>query len=222
MGTWYGKLMLLGNIWGGHLEPDSGTVAWGYETHPGYFAQDPGDHLDKRAGTAEDWIQQYCDGRSTGFARGQLGIVLFSGDDAEKRLAALSGGESARLVLCSLMIRQPNVLVLDEPTNHLDLEAIEALVEGLRAHPGTLVLVSHDRWFVSRLANRIVEITGDGITDYPGAYEEFVHSRGDDHLDVDTVVLKAREERRRGGGSAVGEECRRRHVWSTLHFVKCA
>ena len=87
---------------------------------------------------------------STGFARGQLGMVLFSGDDAEKRLAALSGGESARLVLCSLMIRQPNVLVLDEPTNHLDLEAIEALVEGLRAHPGTLVLVSHDRWFVSR------------------------------------------------------------------------
>ena len=162
-----GKSTLL-NVMVGHLEPDSGTVAWGYETHPGYFAQDPGDHLDKRAGTAEDWIQQYCDGRSTGFARGQLGIVLFSGDDAEKRLAALSGGESARLVLCSLMVRQPNVLVLDEPTNHLDLEAIEALVEGLRAHPGTLVLVSHDRWFVSRLANRFVEITGDGNHGLPG------------------------------------------------------
>ena len=88
--------------------------------------------------------------------------------------------------------------ILDEPTNHLDLEAIEALVEALRAYPGTLVFVSHDRWFVARLANRIVEITEDGITDYRGTYEEYVHTRGDDHLDVDTVVLRAREEKRKG------------------------
>ncbi len=98
------------------------------------------------------------------------------------------------------MVRRPNVLVLDEPTNHLDLEAIEALVEGLGAHPGTLVFVSHDRWFVGRLANRIVEITEDGIRDYRGTYEEYVHACGDDHLDADQVVLKAREGRRRGGG----------------------
>ena len=196
-----GKSTLL-NVVMGRVAADSGTAEWGYETHPGYFAQDPGDHLGKRAGTAEGWIQQYCDGRGTGFARGQLGMVLFSGDDAEKRLAALSGGESARLVLCSLMILQPNVLVLDEPTNHLDLEAIEALVKGLRAYPGTLVFVSHDRWFVGRLANRIVEITGEGIRDYRGTYEEYVHACGDDHLDADTVVLKAREERRRGRGDA--------------------
>ncbi|MDE2676913.1 MAG: ABC-F family ATP-binding cassette domain-containing protein [Gemmatimonadota bacterium] len=194
-----GKSTLL-NVMVGRVAADAGTVTWGYETHPGYFAQDPGDHLGRRAGTAEGWIQQYCDGKGTGFARGQLGMVLFSGDDAEKRLAALSGGESARLVLCSLMVRRPNVLVLDEPTNHLDLEAIEALVEGLRAHPGTLVFVSHDRWFVGRLANRIVEITEDGIRDYRGTYEEYVHACGDDHLDADTVVLKAREGRRRGRG----------------------
>ncbi len=198
-----GKSTLL-NVMMGRVAADSGTAEWGYETHPGYFAQDPGDHLGTRAGTAEGWIQQYCDGRGTGFARGRLGMVLFSGDDAEKRLAALSGGESARLVLCSLMIRQPNVLVLDEPTNHLDLEAIEALVEGLRAYPGTLVFVSHDRWFVGRLANRIVEIAGDGIRDYRGTYEEYVHACGDDHLDADTVVLKAREERRKGRGRGRG------------------
>ncbi len=202
-----GKSTLL-NVVMGHLEADCGAVEWGYETHPGYFAQDPADHLGRRSGTAEGWIQQYCDGRGTGFARGQLGMVLFSGDDAEKRLAALSGGESARLVLCSLMVRQPNVLVLDEPTNHLDLEAIEALVEGLGAYPGTLVFVSHDRWFVGRLANRIVEITEGGMRDYRGTYEEYVHACGDDHLDADTVVLKAREKRRRGRGGGGGGDGR--------------
>ena len=198
-----GKSTLL-KVMVGELEADAGAVEWGYETHPGYSAQDPGDHLRTPKRTAEAWIEQYCDGKGTGFARGQLGMVLFSGDDAEKRLESLSGGESARLVLCSLMIRQPNVLVLDEPTNHLDLEAIEALVEGLRAYPGTLVFVSHDRWFVARLANRIVEITEGGIRDYRGTYEEYVRSRGDDHLDAVTVVLRARGEKRKGRGGGRG------------------
>ena len=199
-----GKSTLL-NVMVGRVAADAGTIEWGYETHPGHFAQDPADHLRTPKRTAEAWIEQYCDGKGRGFARGQLGMVLFSGDDAEKRLETLSGGESARLVLCSLMVRQPNVLVLDEPTNHLDLEAIEALVDGLRAYPGTLVFVSHDRWFVGRLANRIVEITEDGIRDYRGTYEEYVHARGDDHLDVDQVVLRAREGRRRGRGGGEGE-----------------
>jgi len=122
--------------------------------------------------------------------------MLFTGDDGKKRLSALSGGEVSRLVFTRLGIERPNVLVLDEPTNHLDLESIEALVEGLRAYPGTLVFVSHDRWFVSQLATRILEIRADGITDYPGTYEEYVHACGDDHLDVDRVVLKAKKERK--------------------------
>ena len=194
-----GKSTLL-RIVMGELAADEGSAEWGYETHPGYFAQDPKDHLDVPRSTAEEWVGRFCEGKGLGFARGKLGMVLFSGDDAEKRLENLSGGESSRLVLCSLMIRKPNVLVLDEPTNHLDLEGIEALVDGLAAYPGTLVFVSHDRWFVARLANRIVEITEAGIADYRGTYEEYVHSRGDDHLDVDQVVLKARGERRRGRG----------------------
>ena len=99
-------------------------------------------------------------------------------------------------MFCKLAIEKPNVLVLDEPTNHLDLESIEALVEALRIYDGTLILVSHDRWFVSRLANRIVEITAEGIRDYQGTYEDYVHFCGDDHLDVDTVVIKARKEKR--------------------------
>ena len=100
------------------------------------------------------------------------------------------------------MIREPNVLVLDEPTNHLDLESIDALVKGLRDYPGTLVFVSHDRWFVERLANRIVEIGEDGIRDYRGTYAEYVAFCGDDHLDVAAVTLRAGRVPARNGGNA--------------------
>src|SRR5690606_29681464 len=110
---------------------------------------------------------------------------------------ALSGGEAARLVFARLQVEQPNIIVLDEPTNHLDLESIEALVAGLRSYDGTLILVSHDRWFVSQLATRVVEISHAGIRDYHGTYDEYVHACGDDHLDADNVVLKARREERR-------------------------
>jgi energy-coupling factor transporter ATP-binding protein EcfA2 len=122
--------------------------------------------------------------------------MLFTGDDPKKRIESLSGGEAARLVFSRIALEQPNVLVLDEPTNHLDLESIEALVEGLKEFKGTLILVSHDRWFVGELATRIVEIRADGMRDYLGTYEEYVHACGDDHLDADQVVLKAKSEKR--------------------------
>jgi len=190
-----GKSTLLKIIMG-ELDPDQGAVTWGYETHPGYFAQDHRDQLDTPERSAEAWIMDYADG-NLGVARGAMGQVLFSGDEVEKRLGALSGGEAARLVFCSLSLQRPNVLVLDEPTNHLDLESIEALVEALVDFEGTLIFVSHDRWFVGRLANRIVEIRPDGIQDYRGTYDEYVAYCGDDHLDVARVVLKARKERRK-------------------------
>ncbi|MCG8467866.1 MAG: ABC-F family ATP-binding cassette domain-containing protein [Gemmatimonadetes bacterium] len=190
-----GKSTLL-KIVMGELEPDAGSVEWGYETHPSYFAQDHADQLDAPRQAADDWIAGFCPGQTIGFVRGEMGRVLFSGDDAKKRLGTLSGGEAARLVFCRIAIEKPNVLVLDEPTNHLDLESIEALVEGLKSYEGTLILVSHDRWFVSQLATRIVEITADGIRDYKGTYEDYVHFCGDDHLDVDTVVLEARKQKR--------------------------
>ena len=203
-----GKSTLL-KVLTGRLDADAGAVEWGYETYPGYFAQDPKDHLGLAGGegvgatarqTAAEWIGGYCEGKGMGFARGQLGLVLLGGEDADKRLGALSGGETARLVLCSLMIRLPNVLLLDEPTNHLDLESIEALVKGLKGFAGTLIFVSHDRWFVERLANRIVEVTADGVRDYRGTYEEYVRYCGDDHLDVEAVVAGGRGGGGRGGG----------------------
>jgi ABC-type multidrug transport system ATPase subunit len=195
-----GKSTLL-KIAMGELEPDAGKVEWGYEAHPGYFAQDVEQQLGDADQTAEEWLWAYCPGRDRGYVRGQMGLVLFSGDDGKKRTSALSGGEAARLVFARLAIQHPNVLVLDEPTNHLDLESIEALVESLKSFEGTLILVSHDRWFVSRLATRVVEITRDDVRDYLGTYEEYVHQSGDDHLDADAVVLKARKEKRRKTGN---------------------
>jgi ATPase subunit of ABC transporter with duplicated ATPase domains len=201
-----GKSTLLKVVMGG-LAADSGAVEWGYETYPGYFAQDHGSLFEDSKATVESWLGEVAAGESIGFVRGKLGLVLFSGDEVTKRVSALSGGEIARLVFCRLHVEQPNVLVLDEPTNHLDLEAIEALVTGLEAYPGTLVFVSHDRWFVSRLANRILELTPQGPRDFRGSYREYVERCGDDHLDASTVLLRAKRERReqrRGHGGEPG------------------
>jgi ABC-type multidrug transport system ATPase subunit len=123
--------------------------------------------------------------------RGQLGRVLFSGDDAQKPIGSLSGGEAARLIFCRLIVERPNFLILDEPTNHLDLEAIHALAEGLRAFEGTLLFVSHDRWLVSELATRIIELTPTGPRDFPGTYAEYLARSGDDHLDAEAVLERA-------------------------------
>ena len=193
-----GKSTLL-KIVMGEETADAGSVEWGYETHPGYFAQNCQEQFKTLTGTAEEWVWNFCPGKDIGFVRGRLAQMLFSGDEVKKRLKALSGGEATRLIFSRLTIERPNVLVLDEPTNHLDLESIEALVEGLKSYPGTLIFVSHDRWFVGQFATRIVEIKSDGIRDYPGTYEEYVHACGDDHLDVDTVILRAKKAATKGG-----------------------
>jgi ATPase subunit of ABC transporter with duplicated ATPase domains len=157
-----GKSTLL-KIAMGVVEADAGSVEWGYETHPGYFAQDHKEVFQGRGETAQDWLWSFCPGKDLGYVRGRMGLVLFSGDDGKKRVESLSGGRPPGWSLPASPWSSPNVLVLDEPTNHLDLESIEALVEGLRAFDGTLILVSHDRWFVGELATRIVEMGRDGI-----------------------------------------------------------
>jgi ATPase subunit of ABC transporter with duplicated ATPase domains len=194
-----GKSTLL-KIAVGAAEADAGEVTWGYEAQPGYFAQDHKDQFKNGTITALLWIAEGAPAATPGSVRAELGRVLFSGDEAEKRLDALSGGEAARLVFCRLAVERPNVLVLDEPTNHLDLESIEALVETLQSYEGTLVFVSHDRWFVGQLATRIVEVRADGIRDYQGSYEEYLAQCGDDHLDADRVILAARAAKAGGTG----------------------
>jgi len=189
-----GKSTLL-KIAMGVLEADSGTIEWGYETHPGYFAQDHHEQLGEGRQSVEAWLWDTCPGEPIGFVRGHLGQVLFSGDEVKKPLRSLSGGEAARLLFARFAVERPNVLVLDEPTNHLDLEAIEALVEGLEKYDGTLIFVSHDRWFVSRLADRILEISPRGINDFKGSYDEYLERCGDDHLDADAVLLRVKREK---------------------------
>jgi ATPase subunit of ABC transporter with duplicated ATPase domains len=190
-----GKSTLL-KIVTGNLEADAGAVKWGHETRAGYFAQDHHDTLVDAEATPLDVVWNAVPRAETSWVRGQLGRVLFSGDDVKKKVGALSGGEAARLVFCRIMVEQPNVLVLDEPTNHLDLESIEALSEALRAFDeGTLIFVSHDRAFVSALATRVLEVTPDGFRDFPGTYDDYLERCGDDHLDADTVVLKAKRDK---------------------------
>ena len=185
------------------VEADAGEAEWGYETHPGYFAQDHREQLTSPEQSVEAFLWEACPGENIGVVRARLGQVLFSKDEVRKKLGSLSGGEAARLVFARLAVDQPNVLVLDEPTNHLDLESIEALVTALKSYEGTLILVSHDRWFVSELADQIVEITADGLRAYDGSYSEYVAWCGDDHLDVEAVLKVKREkkkaERRKGG-----------------------
>jgi ATPase subunit of ABC transporter with duplicated ATPase domains len=209
-----GKSTLL-KIAVGAATADAGSVEWGYETHPGYFAQDHREAIEASEQTVEAWFWELAPGEPIGFVRGKLAEVLFQKDDVQKPLRALSGGEAARLVFAKLSVARPNVLVLDEPTNHLDLEAIEALVAGLEKYDGTLLFVSHDRWFVSRLANRILEITPQGLRDFRGSYEEYVARCGDDHLDAEAVLARARQQKRRetaarrAGPADAGAEAKR-------------
>jgi ATPase subunit of ABC transporter with duplicated ATPase domains len=191
-----GKSTLL-KIAMGVTQQDEGEAEWGYETHVGYFAQDHHEELEHEERTAEEWVTQWAPDKGVGYVRGQMAMMLFTGDDPKKKLSALSGGEAARLVFTKIAIEKPNVLVLDEPTNHLDLESIEALVEGLKAFTGTLILVSHDRWFINQLATRIVDIEPGGIVDYQGTYEEYVAHCGNDRLDTARVLEAARGEKRK-------------------------
>jgi ATPase subunit of ABC transporter with duplicated ATPase domains len=196
-----GKSTLL-KIATGEVEPDAGRVEWGYETWPGYFSQDHDELASAGKQSVESWLWEAVPGEPIGFVRGNLGQVLFSGDEVKKSVSNLSGGEAARLVFCRLSVTKPNVLVLDEPTNHLDLEAIEALVEGLRGYDGTLIFVSHDRWFVSQLATRVLEISARGIQDFPGTYEEYLERLGDDHLDAEAVLRLRREQKKKAAARA--------------------
>ncbi|NDQ58085.1 MAG: ATP-binding cassette domain-containing protein [Acidipila sp.] len=156
---------------------DSGTVAWGHEVAVGYFAQDHTDSITKGM-TAIEWLHQFHPQATQGELRGLLGQMLFSGEDALKPTQALSGGESARLIFCRLMLQKPNFLVLDEPTNHLDLESINALNISLQKYEGTVLLVTHDHDVIDEVATRIWHFEGGGrIEDFKGPYADYqVHA----------------------------------------------
>jgi ATPase subunit of ABC transporter with duplicated ATPase domains len=152
---------------------DGGTVAWGHEAAVGYFAQDHTDSIVKGS-RALEWLRQFDPQASQEELRGLLGQMLFSGDDALKPTEALSGGESARLIFCRLMLQKPNFLVLDEPTNHLDLESINALNIALQRYDGTVLLVTHDYDVIDEVATRIWHCEGGRVEDFKGTYAEYL------------------------------------------------
>ncbi len=152
---------------------DNGTVGWGHNVAVGYFAQDHSESIVKGTNVLE-WLHQWDPMASQEQLRGVLGQMLFSGDDALKPTKALSGGESARLIFCRLMLQKPNVLVLDEPTNHLDLEAINALNFALQKYLGTVLLVTHDHDMIDEVATRIWHFEGGKIEDFKGPYSDYM------------------------------------------------
>lgn len=182
----------------GEIEVDDGLIEWGHETHPGYFAQDHAAVVSQPDTTVLGWLADQVPADPIGSIYGRLAAVLFSRDDTDKKIRNLSGGEAARLSLAGIAARKPNVLLLDEPTNHLDLEGIEALAAALQKVESTVILVSHDRWFVSRVATRILEIRPDGVEDYRGSYDEYLAHCDTDHLDRNAAYEAARADRRKG------------------------
>jgi ATPase subunit of ABC transporter with duplicated ATPase domains len=155
-----------------HFEVDGGIVVWGHEVAVGYFAQDHSDSIVHGA-TAIEWLHDVDPSASQEELRGLLGQMLFSGEEALKPTAALSGGEAARLIFCRLMLQKPNFLVLDEPTNHLDLESINALNIALQKYQGTVILVTHDHDLIEEVATRIWHFENGRIEDFKGPYEEY-------------------------------------------------
>jgi len=163
----------------GKFTIDGGEVAWGHEAAVGYFAQDHTDSI-TRGMTTLDWLRQFDPQAGNEELRGLLGQMLFSGEDAMKPTEALSGGESARLIFCRLMLQKPNILVLDEPTNHLDLESINALNIALQKFEGTVLLATHDYDVIDEVASRIWHFQnplGTAIEDFKGNYAEYLDAK---------------------------------------------
>jgi ATPase subunit of ABC transporter with duplicated ATPase domains len=176
-----GKTTLLRMI-SGVLAPDAGEVRLGASLKMGYFAQQSLDVLDPEL-TVLEQLQRDFPQDGMGALRSLAGAFQFSGDDVDKRIRSLSGGEKSRLAMARMLYDPPNFLVLDEPTNHLDLATKEMLVDALRNFEGTMIFVSHDRVFLRGLGSRVLELGGESGTDrdplvYPGSYVEYVRSLG--------------------------------------------
>ncbi len=163
-------------ILAGELEPDGGGFRWGITITSAYFPKENSQYFEREM-TLVEWLGQYSpptEGET--FARGFLGRMLFSGEEAMKKTTVLSGGEKVRCMLSRMMLTAANVIILDEPTNHLDLESITALNDGLIAFTGVILFASHDHEFVSTVANRIIEITPGGVIDRTMGFEDYLES----------------------------------------------
>ena len=169
----------------GELEPEQGEFKWGVTTTQAYFPKDNSAYFDDVTLNLVDWLRQFSRDQDETFIRGFLGRMLFSGEESQKEANVLSGGEKVRCMLSRMMVSGANVLILDEPTNHLDLETITSLNNGLTQFEGTMLFTSHDHQFVETIANRIIEITPNGVIDRRMSYDEYLQ---------DSEVKKQRAE----------------------------
>ena len=165
---------LLFDILFGETTPATGEVKWGTTITPSYFPKENNSFFQSGELNLVDWLRQYSVEKDESFIRGFLGRMLFSGEESQKKSNVLSGGEKVRCMLSKMMLQGGNVQVLDDPTNHLDLESITALNNALRDYPGSLLFASHDLQFIDTVANRIIELTPDGIIDRRMNYEEYL------------------------------------------------
>lgn len=162
-------------ILAGEIEPDAGSFRWGVTIKSAYFPKENTSYFDNDDLDLVGWLRQFAPPKQDeSFIRGFLGKMLFSGEEATKKTSVLSGGERVRCMLSKMMLSDSNVLILDEPTNHLDLESITSLNNGLMAFTEVVLFASHDHQFVSTVANRIVELTPDGIIDMMMDFDQYL------------------------------------------------
>ncbi len=176
------------DILAGEVKPDSGEVGWGQTCKVSYMGKDNTPYFANDYNIT-DWLRQYSPEQDDAYVRGFLGRMLFSGDESLKPVKVLSGGEKVRCMLSKMMLSGANVLILDEPTNHLDLEAITSLNEALIDFPGVVLFNSHDHEFINSIANRIVEITPNGVIDRMMAFDDYAN---------DDLVKETRKELYKG------------------------
>lgn len=165
---------LLFQILMGEREPEAGSVNWGVTAIKAYFPKENSSYFEGVDMNLVEWLRQYTKDPDESFIRGFLGRMLFSGDEALKKASVLSGGEKVRCMLSRMMLTNGNVLLLDEPTNHLDLESITALNNGLIDFDGPIIFTSHDHQFMQTIANRIIEITPNGVIDRMMTFDEYL------------------------------------------------
>ena len=177
------------------MSPDQGQFEWGTNVIHGYFPQDHTEILSDRSANVLETVWGHDAQLEEAHVRGILGSALFTGDDVYRSIERLSGGEAARTILSILTIQKPNVLLIDEPTNHMDIATADALVQALEAYEGTVILVSHDRNFLSKIATRVIEVRADSFNPYDGTWDEFVASQQDDRFDRSTLKSASPSEK---------------------------
>lgn len=165
------------DIINGEDEADSGEYKWGISTSLSYFPHDNSKYFNGHNESIIDWMRNYSTDQTEAYLRGFLGRMLFSGDSVYKPVNVLSGGEKVRCMFSRMMLKGSNVLIVDQPTDHLDLESITAVNNGLNDFKSVILFSSHDYEIVNTVANRIIEITPDGCTDFLGTYEEFIEKK---------------------------------------------